>query len=163
MVLRKRIYSDDKIHFVTFSVYRHIDVFTNKFIAEEFIQNLNFYFKKNKYKAYAYVVMPTHVHLLVKLSGSGSISDLIRDIKKFFSYKAKNLLSKMTEFDLKIFNNKGKYQFWERGFDEVTIHSKRIFKIKLKYIMNNPVKAGLVERHENYPFLYVSEFDKMGV
>jgi len=163
MATRKRIYSENKTHFVTFSVYKHINVFRNGLVAEEFIENLNFYIRKHKCKMYAYVIMPNHVHLLVKLNDNENISDLIRDIKKYFSFKAKNLMSVITEFELKKFYNNGKYQFWERGFDELTIRSERVFNIKFQYIINNPVKAGLVNNAGDYPFLNIGEFDEMGI
>ena len=132
-------------------------------MVKELIDILNFYKSKDRFKMYAYVIMPSHVHLLVKLSNSDNISDLIRDIKKYFSYKAKNLLATITGFELEKFYNNGKYQFWERGFDEVTIQSERIFKIKLQYIINNPVKAELVKNAEDYPYLYVREFEGMEI
>ena len=35
-------------------------------------------------------------------------------------------------------------------FDDVLIHSKEQYEIKLNYIHNNPVKRGLVQRPEDW-------------
>jgi len=163
MPKRKRIHSGYDIHFVTFSVNKHIPVFRESLIARSFIENLDFYSEKGLFRLHAYVVMPDHVHLLMELPDNGKISDLVRDIKKYFSYRVKNKLSRDTNLDLRRFFSKGNFQFWERGFDEVTIRSEYVYKIKLEYIINNPVKAGLVNKSEDYPFLFVGRFEEMRI
>jgi len=144
------IESDSRLHFVTFSVHKHIPVFKNYLLANEFVDNLRFYFDRDACQLHGFVIMPDHVHLLLELSEGRKLPDFIRDIKKFFSYKVKDSLLNKTGFDAGIFNQKDTFQFWTRGYDEVTIFSERIFRIKLEYIHNNPVKAGLVEKAEDY-------------
>lgn len=38
------------------------------------------------------------------------------------------------------------------GFDDLVISSEKQFRIKLEYIHNNPVKAGLVTTAVDYPY-----------
>jgi len=38
------------------------------------------------------------------------------------------------------------------GFDDLVISSEKQFRIKLEYIYNNPVKAGLVTTAVDYPY-----------
>jgi REP element-mobilizing transposase RayT len=158
MAKRIRIKTDSKFHFVTFSVYKHIPVFRSDFIASEFYSNLKFYESKRQFNLLGYVIMPHHVHLLIELNNEGDISGLIRDIKKFFTYKFRNRLIGKTKFDISLFDNNGRFQFWERGFDEVTIISENVFCKKLGYIHNNPVKAGLVHKAADYPYSSAKEY-----
>ncbi len=53
---------------------------------------------------------------------------------------------------MNLFHQNNVFQFWERGFDEVTISSNKMFWVKLNYMHNNPVKAGIVDKAENYLF-----------
>ncbi len=150
MPKRSKIDSDSRYHFVTFAVYKRVPIFRSHLIAKEFLSNLQFYFNRDNCKLHGFAIMPDHVHLLLELNEKRKLSDFIRDIKKFFTYKVKNFLLEKTGFDANVFNRDDAFQFWERGFDEVTIFSERMFQVKLEYIHNNPVKAGLVEKAEDY-------------
>ena len=54
----------------------------------------------------------------------------------------------------------GRYSLWQRGFDDLVISSKKQFRIKLEYIHDNHVKAGLVTAAVDYP--YSSASDRLG-
>ncbi len=45
-----------------------------------------------------------------------------------------------------------KQQFWNHRFDDHVIRNNKMFWTKLKYIHNNPVKAGLVEKPKDYKY-----------
>jgi putative transposase len=158
MPKRSKIESDSNFHFVTFAVFKHIPVFRSPLFAEEFIKNLRFYSDRGDFKLHAFVIMPDHVHLLLEMNPNKNLSALIRDIKKYFSFHAKNSLFHKSRFDMESFSRDGAFQFWERGFDEVTIISEKVFLAKLDYIHNNPVKAGLAEDAANYKYSSVKQY-----
>ncbi len=87
-----------------------------------------------KYKALlpAYVLMPSHIHLLIVINGK-KLADFMRDFKKFVSQKG---LKECGINDTRI---------WIPGYDRVVIYTEKAFRQKLEYIHNNPVKSGLVE------------------
>jgi putative transposase len=122
------------------------------------MKNLQFYYQRGDFKLHAFVVMPDHVHLLLEVSAGRKLSDLIRDIKKYFSFHAKNALFHKSRFDINSFSRDGAFQLWERGFDEVTIISERMYLVKMNYIHNNPVKGGLVEKAEDYPYSSAKQY-----
>ncbi len=155
MPKRVRVTTDRKIHFISFSVYNHIPVFRNYRIAEYFQDNLNFYFSKYDCRVYGYVIMPHHVHLLFEIEGAKDISSFVRDVKKYFAYRVKGMLGESNSLNIELFDYKGKYRFWEQRFDELGITTEKIFYRKLNYIKNNPVRAGLAERFEEYPFIFI--------
>jgi len=55
--------------------------------------------------------------------------------------------------------------FWKPRFDDLIIWSEKQFRIKVNYIHNNPVKAGLVERPIDYAFSSATDWllDKPGL
>ena len=69
------------------------------------------------------------------------------------------MLSYFKNAGLKNSNNK-KYQFWQQQFHPIELFSNRMMDSKLEYIHNNPVKAGIVEKPEDY--LYSSARDYCG-
>ena len=48
-------------------------------------------------------------------------------------------------------NNKS-YQFWQQDNHPIELVDSEMFKQKLEYIHNNPVKAEFVEKPENYKY-----------
>jgi len=47
-------------------------------------------------------------------------------------------------------------EVWQRGFSEVQVLNQASFKQYRTYIANNPVKAGLVDAPEKFPFCFSS-------
>ncbi len=45
-----------------------------------------------------------------------------------------------------------KFKIWEDRFDDLYLNQEKTFWVKFNYIHNNPVKAGLVKRPEDYPY-----------
>ncbi len=87
---------------------------------------------------YAYVVMPSHVHLLLD-PGEQALSDLLRN------YKSKAALALVN-----LGTRRG--PFWQpRYYDSICRHARN-FGDKLEYIHDNPVKAKLVSRPEDWPW-----------
>jgi len=79
-------YSDENpIYFITTTVANKLPIFFNNDLCEIILKNLNFYREKLSFAVYAYVIMPTHIHLLVQQLGEKNISDFMRDFKKYTS------------------------------------------------------------------------------
>jgi len=83
-----------------------------------------------------YVLMPTHIHLMAGSSiGGKAISGFVHSIK-----------GRIRE------TMQGKGKFWQDRFDDLLINTEKQFSIKLNYIHNNPVKAGLVDDPKDWPY-----------
>jgi putative transposase len=94
-----------------------------------------------KFQLHEFVIMPDHLHLLMTLSVEATIEKAMQLIKGGFSYRLK-----------KEFGYQG--EVWQRGFSEVRINDGQSFSRHREYIVQNPVKAGLVESAEQYPYSY---------
>jgi putative transposase len=94
-----------------------------------------------KFQLHDFVIMPDHVHLLMTLPGDTTIEKAMQLIKGGFSYRLKSEFGYQGEV-------------WQRGFSEVRIRDGQSFLQHREYIVQNPVKAGLVDIAEQYPYGY---------
>lgn len=106
---------------------------------------------RNIYELYAYCVMPNHVHVVFKMLKKNTpnipaVTRTLQSFKSFTALKANRVL-----------NRTG--QFWQHeSFDRV-IRNQDELDSTIKYILNNPVKAGLVPKWQDWPYNFCkSEF-----
>lgn len=97
---------------------------------EDLAESLGFCLDKYSALLAGYVLMPSHVHLVVFTNGA-NLSGLMRDFKKYTAQKV--------SVDRGI-----KGGIWMPRYDRVAVGSREVMRTKLRYIHQNPVKAGLV-------------------
>jgi len=144
----KRISNPNHARFLTASTFRRTKLFDSISIRDEFVGQLQGSREKHAVLLYAWVIMPDHVHLLVREPRSGDIEPFLRSLKTGF---AKRKLIEWRKSDPERINQltspKGQVRFWQRGggYDR-NINSDMEFNEKIDYIHLNPVRAGLVDR-----------------
>jgi putative transposase len=84
-----------------------------------------------------YVLMPEHVHRLVSEPRRSTLSVVLQVLKQQTSRKLKA---------------RGAVQFWQRRYYEFNVWSEARRIEKLRYMHRNPVKRGLVEKPEHWPW-----------
>jgi putative transposase len=94
-----------------------------------------------KFQLHDFVIMPDHLHLLMTLQGDVTIEKAMQLIKGGFSYRLKRDCGYRREV-------------WQRGFSDVRIRDGQSFSQHRAYIVQNPVKAGLVDSAEHWPYCY---------
>ena len=99
---------------------------------------LNTISEKNGFLVWAYCFMPDHLHLLIE--GTRKSSDLKRSISEFkqstgYSFKRKN----------------GK-KLWQESYYDHVLRDKESAKKAAEYILMNPVRKGLANNCNDYPF-----------
>lgn len=151
--------TEESIFFVTTTVVGFTRVFTKDTYCDLLIRNILHYQKKYHFIILAYVIMPSHFHWIIIVDRQyGTISDIMRDIKKYSAWDIMEEIEKNDENLMNIFKNasKGfqnqKRKFWIQRFDDEVIRNEKMFWTKLYYIHNNPVEAGLVRRPEDYKY-----------
>jgi REP element-mobilizing transposase RayT len=106
------------------------------------------------YKLWAYVVMANHIHFLINPRSSlGSdipVRLILQKIKGYTASEANKLLGRTGE----PFWQGESFDHWSRDHDEFT----RI----VAYIENNPVKAGLVKRPDDWKYSSAAERKRRG-
>ncbi|MDD4051147.1 MAG: transposase [candidate division Zixibacteria bacterium] len=156
MVIRKRLeISGPAMVFVTTTVTGWTPVFTlpetGKVVLEQLKETLTFY----GISLVGYALMPTHLHMILGLPKVEELSRFVQTFKSLSSRRVKELeIGAMAEK----LNIQGEFRLWKPRFDDVVIFSEKQFRIKLDYIHNNPVKAGLVNRPTDWPFSSASQW-----
>ena len=155
-------------HFITFTVVDWIDVFTRQTYNDVIIKSLDYFIQNKGMILYGYVIMSNHIHMIIQ-SQEATLSDLIRDFKKF---TAKSILEKIQnspesrrEWMLERFKlateshsrNKN-YQLWQYGNHPEEVYSNKFMWTKLDYIHLNPVRAGIVEKASHYVYSSASNY-----
>lgn len=102
-----------------------------------FIDVLRDYRRKNDFLLHAFVMMPTHIHLLITPAPARSLEKCIQFIKGNLSYRAKKELGMNCEI-------------WTPGFNPHRVKDLIDYENQIRYIHTNPVKAGLVASPELY-------------
>ena len=147
--------NQEAVHFVTFTVHQWVDVFTRQTYIDELINSLRYCQKEKGLEIFAWVIMSNHCHLIVRAAGDNKLSDIIRDFKKYTSkriYKAieENVQESRKSWLLKVLSHEGRIWFWEEGYHGEEIITTEFFESKFNYIHLNPVRAGIVEKEEEY-------------
>jgi len=92
-----------------------------------------------KYRLDAWVVMPNHAHVLLAPLHGVHLPDAMHSIKSFTAHEANKMLGRTG-------------QFWQpESFDRYIRNAKHYTSV-IRYIENNPVKAGLCSSPEKWPF-----------
>ncbi len=117
------------LFFVTTSTFNHKPLLNTLATRKQILGKLLNTAKDKRIKLMAYVIMPNHLHLMVMApSGGIQLSGFIHSLKG--------------RIRKDVFGNK---KIWQDRFDDLVITSEEQFRIKLDYIHNNPVKAGLIK------------------
>ena len=118
-------------------------------------------------RLWAYVFMPEHVHLLVWPGEEEySISSFLKSIKQSVARRALLYLRKHNPAGLRWLATGWKhspYTFWQEGggYDRNVTMSKTLSKM-VEYIHNNPVRRGLVQLPEDWPWSSAGEWAGLG-
>lgn len=162
MALTYTIKDQHGLYFITCTVHQWVDVFTRKEYVDILLDSLRFCQKEKGLQIYAWVIMSNHIHLIIK-SEKEHLSDIIRDFKKFTSTKIVTAI-KLNEKEsrkswlLWLFKKEDKIWFWEEGYHGEEILTKPFFETKMNYIHLNPVRAGIVEKEEEYLYSSCGEY-----
>lgn len=148
------VYDQQGVYFVTFTVHQWVDVFTRDIYRNIFVDSIKFCQENKGLEVFSWVLMSNHSHLIIS-SKKEALSDIIRDLKKFTAKKIidtikNNDSESRKEWLIWLLQKDEHIWFWEEGYHGVEITSKSFYNSKMDYIHYNPVKAGLVEKEEEY-------------
>ncbi len=143
-------------HFVTCTVLHWIPVFTRPQMVEIVLDSLRF-LMKDGLKVYAYVILENHLHMVAQSA------DLTRDLARFKSFTAKQLITYLSEnkvqrileqlaFYKKAHKDDRTYQFWQEGCHPEWIQNDEMMRQKIDYVHQNPVKRGYVDLPEHWRY-----------
>jgi len=150
---RKRFYGNGDLHF-TASCYHREPLLGTARRRNLFLRVLEQVRKKYRFTVVGYVVMPENFHLLISEPQKANPSVVIQALKlgvvrRLFPTSRKGRENRGT---LRLFENLPPRHFWQRRFYDFNVWSARKCAEKLRYIHRNPVKRGLVEAPDQWPW-----------
>jgi REP element-mobilizing transposase RayT len=106
------------------------------------------YWDGRKWKVFAAVVLPDHIHCLAQPlphpeGGYTDLAEILHSIKSYSSHQINRRRS-------------ARGSIWQIERYDRIVRDEAEFLEKWNYIRNNPVKGGLADYPEDYPWLYES-------
>jgi REP element-mobilizing transposase RayT len=108
------------------------------------ISALDFYRRRGQYKLYAFVVMSNHLHVIIQPAPGIRLGDIVRNLKAWTSRHNRCKL-------------RGR-PLWERRYDDSRIKSAAELREVIRYIHDNPVRAGIAETPEEHAWSSVHNY-----
>ena len=136
--LRYFDYEGSYVYFLTICCYDNGKYFINKNVVFNILNSLNNISSEMNYSIITYCFMPDHLHILT--SGDERIN-LIKFVKQF---------KQITGYNFK--KDTGR-SLWQKSFYDHVVRKEEDLNSIAEYIFNNPVRKGLVEDYDDYPFL----------
>jgi len=129
----EQIYKTSPSYFLTFCTENRVRVLTNRVVSDRMRVFAEGSFEHYGVFVYCYLLMPEHVHLIVTFAPTAEVrlGDWVKALKRFLANR---------EFK------------WQRGFFDHVLRSDESRSEKWEYIRMNPVRAGLVERPDDWQY-----------
>jgi REP element-mobilizing transposase RayT len=137
--LRKgRVSLVGQIYLVTTVTHDRIAIFNNFQAGRIVVREMKRAGKYGWTDTLAYVVMPDHMHWLFSIECDISLSSVIGTVKRHSARKINNLVGLRGA------------PVWQRGFHDHALRSDENIIHAARYIVANPLRAGLVRKIGDY-------------
>ena len=131
--LRRGRYSESgRIYLITTTTLNREPVFRELSNARQLIRTLKTEASSYQIQTLAYVVMPDHLHWLMQLNDQESLSRVVGRVKRVSAARCGR-------------------RIWQSGFHDRAARKEDDIKAMARYIIANPIRAGLVESVADYP------------
>jgi putative transposase len=126
-------------YFATFCTVDRREVFLDIPLGQSAIRQFRRTCRRWKSAMLAYCIMPDHIHLLVE--GISQESDF------------RWLLKSLKQSSGQTFAARARQQLWQEGYYDRVLREDDDVKAVARYIIENPVRAGLVRSPLEYPLV----------
>ena len=148
---RYRIHPDAALYFCTFSVVDWLPVFVSEHPCQIIADSLRFCCEQKHLGVDAFVIMPTHLHLIVfdREWDADRLQQTLRDFRKFTGRRLAELCNEAmpTCFGTALVAAAGddrEHRFWQPTRHPEAITTERFHSQKRDYLHDNPRRKGLV-------------------
>ena len=136
---RGRVSIPGRVYLVTFSTHERQDLFRSHHRAACLAKCLHGLSLWQHTQLIAWVLMPDHMHLLIRISDKEGLQTVVQKLKSNTALAIKSL-------------DGGIAQVWARAFHDRALRKDEDIRQVARYIVLNPVRAGLVRRIGDYPY-----------
>jgi REP element-mobilizing transposase RayT len=136
---RHRLSRDGQIYLVTFVTRERRTLFLQADAAGSCVAALTDERSWQRSRLLAWVLMPDHWHGLIELGARESLSHLVPGLKSCSSRRVRRALPAIGSV-------------WDSGFHDRAVRGEDDVQDLARYVVLNPVRAGLVRRAREYPY-----------
>ncbi|MBS4050447.1 MAG: transposase [Methylomonas sp.] len=137
--LRKGRHSEPyRAYFVTMVLANRAPHFADFICARLAIQQMRILHDDGSMQSLAWVVMPDHVHWLLQLGEARVLSDVIKRFKARTAHAVNGYLHR-------------RGALWQKAFYDHALREEEDMREIARYIVANPLRAGLVKHVGDYP------------
>ena len=140
-----RAISESGVYHILFRGVNQQNIFEEPVDFEKLKETIAIVKKDLKFEIYAYCFMSNHVHLVLKEKNMGEISLIM-----------KRILTKYARWYNIKYGRSG--ALIANRYKSVPVEIDEYFLQLIRYIHQNPIKAGIVEKVENYPYSSFLEY-----
>ncbi|WP_157815924.1 transposase [Spirosoma pollinicola] len=109
----------------------------------ELVKGSLFFGDGTSYDLHAFCIMHNHVHvLLTNLCEGVPFYKILQRLKTYMAVRANRILNRVGQ------------PFWQPESYDHSVRNAKSFERIIAYILNNPVKSGLVDNWEDWPHTY---------
>ncbi|MFZ5937090.1 MULTISPECIES: REP-associated tyrosine transposase [Pseudomonas] len=137
LLRRGRFSQPGELYLLTTVTYQRQRIFTQMRFARAVIHQLRKTDSDGLTQSLAWVVMPDHVHWLIELQ-TGTLCHLMRRFKSCSSHALYQA-------------GMARRKIWQAGYYDRALRRKEHVQEVARYIIANPIRAGLVTRSGDYP------------
>ncbi len=149
------------LYFITTSAVGHAHLFRRDVIKRIVADSLNFMRARGWVRLYVFVIMPNHIHVIVRFLEGHTLSDVLRDFKKHTAKQIVRQYQAEGNQQVLMFLEQAaahvpdqRYKVWEDGYDARDVFSPGFLRQKMDYCHSNPCQPHwqLAELPEQYPW-----------
>lgn len=142
--LRKfRISLPNQVYLITVCCKNREKLFLDCNAARALSLTLNTVLKTQQSKILAWVVMPDHMHLALQLAEDETLPKTMNRINSCSAIAVNRALNKHS-------------QVWQGAYHDHALRDEEHLFTAIKYLISNPIRAGLVEKLSDYPYWSVA-------
>jgi len=134
---RGRHSQDGQIYHITSTTYKRKPIFTNLYSGRCFVSAIMN--ESASAETLAYVLMPDHFHWLIQLHKDADITSSVSRVKSVSAHSINKYLG-------------GNARVWQRSFYDHALRKEEDLIHVARYIVANPLRAGLVKSLSEYSF-----------
>lgn len=163
MPIYGRHFEPGQLQFITTSTYRRTKLFESEPLRWLFVNVLRQLRQETGFLLVGWVLMPEHLHLLIRPEPAEATSRFMQELKKrsaqgIIAALAENggdawCRSTLTRLRLPpTVHSDSRYRVWQRRFVPFNVFTEKKRLEKLDYMHGNPVKRGLVKSPDQWPW-----------
>ena len=137
--LRKGRFSEaNRIYFITTVTHNRRKIFNDFNSARIAVNSMRRLHECDHVQSLSWVAMPDHLHWLIQLSDEHTLAEVVKRLKAQSAHSINRYLN-------------GSESVWQRSYFDRCLRKEEDVKGVSRYIVANPLRAGLVKEIGDYP------------